>query len=160
MQTLLFFFFLSSFLFFPFSAKSSRKLTFLYLANDVIQNSKRKGPEFTREFESVLVDAFSHVARYVAVFLQLSSLGIFTLVIQSLIQLDFVGFLSLESACTLSVVEIGSAFCLGTVQCKWAILCVNQPFTASRVCSLCAAPVDFISIVTKRSGRSVYGHWK
>uniref|UniRef100_A0A8C0FN58 Regulation of nuclear pre-mRNA domain containing 1B n=1 Tax=Bubo bubo TaxID=30461 RepID=A0A8C0FN58_BUBBB len=40
-----------------------RKLTFLYLANDVIQNSKRKGPEFTREFESVLVDAFSHVAR-------------------------------------------------------------------------------------------------
>uniref|UniRef100_A0A2K6SXT3 Regulation of nuclear pre-mRNA domain containing 1B n=1 Tax=Saimiri boliviensis boliviensis TaxID=39432 RepID=A0A2K6SXT3_SAIBB len=43
-------------------AKSNRKLTFLYLANDVIQNSKRKGPEFTREFESVLVDAFSHVA--------------------------------------------------------------------------------------------------
>lgn len=55
-------------IFFPssiFLAKSSRKLTFLYLANDVIQNSKRKGPEFTREFESVLVDAFSHVARYV-----------------------------------------------------------------------------------------------
>lgn len=52
-----------SFSFFP--AKSNRKLTFLYLANDVIQNSKRKGPEFTREFESVLVDAFSHVARYV-----------------------------------------------------------------------------------------------
>lgn len=51
--------------FFFFPAKSNRKLTFLYLANDVIQNSKRKGPEFTREFESVLVDAFSHVARYV-----------------------------------------------------------------------------------------------
>lgn len=60
--------FFSSFFFSPpFPAKSSRKLTFLYLANDVIQNSKRKGPEFTREFESVLVDAFSHVARYVAV---------------------------------------------------------------------------------------------
>lgn len=44
-------------------AKSSRKLTFLYLANDVIQNSKKKGPEFTREFEGVLVDACSHVAR-------------------------------------------------------------------------------------------------
>ncbi|XP_030067908.1 regulation of nuclear pre-mRNA domain-containing protein 1B [Microcaecilia unicolor] len=44
-------------------AKSNRKLTFLYLANDVIQNSKRKGPEFTREFETVLVDAFSHVSR-------------------------------------------------------------------------------------------------
>nr|XP_033818896.1 regulation of nuclear pre-mRNA domain-containing protein 1B isoform X3 [Geotrypetes seraphini] len=44
-------------------AKSNRKLTFLYLANDVIQNSKRKGPEFTKEFETVLVDAFSHVSR-------------------------------------------------------------------------------------------------
>ncbi|KAJ8259033.1 hypothetical protein COCON_G00180450 [Conger conger] len=44
-------------------AKTSRKLTFLHLANDVIQNSKRKGPEFTRDFESVLVDACSHVAR-------------------------------------------------------------------------------------------------
>lgn len=43
-------------------AKSNRKLTFLYLANDVIQNSKKKGPEFTRDFESVLVDACSHVA--------------------------------------------------------------------------------------------------
>lgn len=44
-------------------AKNSRKLTFLYLANDVIQNSKKKGPEFTRDFEGVLVDACSHVAR-------------------------------------------------------------------------------------------------
>lgn len=45
------------------SAKTSRKLTFLYLANDVIQNSKKKGPEFTKDFEGVLVDAYSHVAR-------------------------------------------------------------------------------------------------
>ncbi|KAA0706522.1 Regulation of nuclear pre-mRNA domain-containing protein 1B [Triplophysa tibetana] len=44
-------------------AKTSRKLTFLYLANDVIQNSKKKGPEFTKDFETVLVDAYSHVAR-------------------------------------------------------------------------------------------------
>lgn len=44
-------------------AKTSRKLTFLYLANDVIQNSKKKGPEFTKDFETVLVDACSHVAR-------------------------------------------------------------------------------------------------
>uniref|UniRef100_A0A8C1D0Y7 Regulation of nuclear pre-mRNA domain containing 1B n=1 Tax=Cyprinus carpio carpio TaxID=630221 RepID=A0A8C1D0Y7_CYPCA len=44
-------------------AKSSRKLTFLYLANDVIQNSKKKGPEFAKDFEGVLVDACSHVAR-------------------------------------------------------------------------------------------------
>uniref|UniRef100_A0A8C5QF59 Regulation of nuclear pre-mRNA domain containing 1B n=1 Tax=Leptobrachium leishanense TaxID=445787 RepID=A0A8C5QF59_9ANUR len=43
-------------------AKSSRKLTFLYLANDVIQNSKRKGPEFAREFENVLLDAILHVS--------------------------------------------------------------------------------------------------
>ncbi|CAN0280644.1 unnamed protein product [Lampetra planeri] len=44
-------------------AKPSRKLTFLYLANDVIQNSKKKGPEFGRDFGPVLVDAFGHVAR-------------------------------------------------------------------------------------------------
>ncbi|XP_028307747.1 regulation of nuclear pre-mRNA domain-containing protein 1B [Gouania willdenowi] len=43
-------------------AKTNRKLTFLYLANDVIQNSKKKGPEFTKDFETVLVDACSHVA--------------------------------------------------------------------------------------------------
>lgn len=54
---------LLSFFFRPV-AKNSRKLTFLYLANDVIQNSKKKGPEFTKDFESVLVDACSHVARY------------------------------------------------------------------------------------------------
>lgn len=47
-------------------AKTSRKLTFLYLANDVIQNSKKKGPEFAKDFESVLVDACSHVARYLS----------------------------------------------------------------------------------------------
>ncbi|XP_058234195.1 regulation of nuclear pre-mRNA domain-containing protein 1A isoform X2 [Hemibagrus wyckioides] len=40
----------------------SRKLTFLYLANDVIQNSKRKGPEFTQDFAPVIVDAFKHVS--------------------------------------------------------------------------------------------------
>nr|XP_032830685.1 regulation of nuclear pre-mRNA domain-containing protein 1B-like isoform X2 [Petromyzon marinus] len=45
------------------TAKPSRKLTFLYLANDVIQNSKKKGPEFGRDFGPVLVDAFGHVAR-------------------------------------------------------------------------------------------------
>lgn len=55
--------FSSTFLLNCVSAKSNRKLTFLYLANDVIQNSKKKGPEFTKDFESVLVDACSHVAR-------------------------------------------------------------------------------------------------
>ncbi|KAM4688828.1 regulation of nuclear pre-mRNA domain-containing protein 1A isoform 2-T2 [Discoglossus pictus] len=43
-------------------AKANRKLTFLYLANDVIQNSKRKGPEFTKDFAPVIADAFKHVA--------------------------------------------------------------------------------------------------
>ncbi|XP_048848445.1 regulation of nuclear pre-mRNA domain-containing protein 1A-like isoform X1 [Brienomyrus brachyistius] len=43
-------------------AKVSRKLTFLYLANDVIQNSKRKGPEFTQDFAPVIIDAFKHVS--------------------------------------------------------------------------------------------------
>ncbi|KAM9776490.1 regulation of nuclear pre-mRNA domain-containing protein 1A-like [Syngnathus typhle] len=44
-------------------APVSRKLTFLYLANDVIQNSKRKGPEFTQDFAPIIVDAFKHVYR-------------------------------------------------------------------------------------------------
>lgn len=44
------------------SAKDSRKLTFMYLANDVIQNSKKKGPEFGKEFGSVLKKAFAHLA--------------------------------------------------------------------------------------------------
>lgn len=34
---------------------------FMYLANDVIQNSKKKGPEFGKEFESVLPRAFEHM---------------------------------------------------------------------------------------------------
>ncbi|KAB0374701.1 hypothetical protein FD755_013193 [Muntiacus reevesi] len=38
------------------------KLTFLYLANYVIQNSKRKGPEFTKDFAPVIVEAFKHSA--------------------------------------------------------------------------------------------------
>lgn len=48
------------------AAQVPRKLTFLYLANDVIQNSKRKGPEFTQDFAPVIVDAFKHVYRSVS----------------------------------------------------------------------------------------------
>ncbi|XP_072303595.1 regulation of nuclear pre-mRNA domain-containing protein 1A-like isoform X1 [Eucyclogobius newberryi] len=44
-------------------AQVSRKLTFVYLANDVIQNSKKKGPEFTQDFAPVIVDAVKHVHR-------------------------------------------------------------------------------------------------
>lgn len=45
-------------------AKDNRKLTFMYLANDVIQNSKKKGPEFGKEFETVLPKAFEHMKRF------------------------------------------------------------------------------------------------
>uniref|UniRef100_A0A0K8TRL2 Putative regulator of nuclear mrna n=1 Tax=Tabanus bromius TaxID=304241 RepID=A0A0K8TRL2_TABBR len=40
----------------------SRKLTFMYLANDVIQNSKKKGPEYGEEFGRVLESVFLHIA--------------------------------------------------------------------------------------------------
>lgn len=33
----------------------------MFLANDVIQNSKRKGPEYASEFSKVLVKAFAHI---------------------------------------------------------------------------------------------------
>ena len=36
-----------------FSATSEKKLTLLFLVNDVLQHSKRKGPQF--------VDAFGHI---------------------------------------------------------------------------------------------------
>ncbi|KAF2893990.1 hypothetical protein ILUMI_12186 [Ignelater luminosus] len=43
-------------------AKESKKLTFMYLANDVIQNSRKKGPEFGKEFGVILIKAFQHLA--------------------------------------------------------------------------------------------------
>lgn len=33
----------------------------MYLANDVIQNSKKKGPEYGKEFGAVLKKAFEHM---------------------------------------------------------------------------------------------------
>ncbi|XP_062570515.1 regulation of nuclear pre-mRNA domain-containing protein 1B-like isoform X2 [Saccostrea cucullata] len=38
--------------------RPSQRLTFMYLANDVIQNSKKKGPEFTKDFATVLPEAY------------------------------------------------------------------------------------------------------
>ncbi|KAL4235462.1 Regulation of nuclear pre-mRNA domain-containing protein 1A [Mactra antiquata] len=35
-----------------------RRLIYIYLANDVIQNSKKKGPEFSKDFGTVLAEAF------------------------------------------------------------------------------------------------------
>ncbi|XP_050725631.1 regulation of nuclear pre-mRNA domain-containing protein 1B-like isoform X2 [Eriocheir sinensis] len=43
------------------SATDSRKLTFMYLANDVIQNSKKKGPEYNKEFGNKLGKVFEHL---------------------------------------------------------------------------------------------------
>lgn len=45
-----------------FSAKESRKLTFMYLANDVIQNSKKKGPEYGQEFGIHMQKAFEYMS--------------------------------------------------------------------------------------------------
>ncbi|KAJ3282431.1 Regulation of nuclear pre-mRNA domain containing protein 1B [Borealophlyctis nickersoniae] len=45
-------------------AAAHRKLCFMYLANDVIQNSRRKGEEFVKEFGTVLPDAISHAYRH------------------------------------------------------------------------------------------------
>ena len=42
--------------------EKARKLTSLYLANDVVQNSKKKGPEFAKEFGVILPKAFNHLA--------------------------------------------------------------------------------------------------
>ncbi|KAG5870074.1 hypothetical protein JTB14_008446 [Gonioctena quinquepunctata] len=44
-------------------AKDSKKLTFMYLANDVIQNSKKKGPEYGQEFGLHLKKAFEHMSK-------------------------------------------------------------------------------------------------
>ena len=45
------------------TANSGRKLTLLYLANDIIQNSKRKGQEYKLEFTRVLPRAFQLVSK-------------------------------------------------------------------------------------------------
>lgn len=44
-------------------AGADQKLTLLYLANDVIQNSKKKGTEFKTEFVKVLPRAFQLVSK-------------------------------------------------------------------------------------------------
>ena len=41
---------------------NGRKLTFLYLANDVAQNSKKKHPEYAKEFGTVMTQVVEHLA--------------------------------------------------------------------------------------------------
>ncbi|XP_016966728.1 regulation of nuclear pre-mRNA domain-containing protein 1A [Drosophila biarmipes] len=52
-----------------------KKLTFMYLANDVIQNSKKKGPEYGKEFNHVLGKVFAHIGEKCASDKLLGSLG-------------------------------------------------------------------------------------
>ena len=40
----------------------NRKLSAMYLVNDVVQNSRKKGPEFAREFGTVMGRGFYHLA--------------------------------------------------------------------------------------------------
>lgn len=47
------------------SKNQSKKLTLVYLANDVIQNSRKKGPEYMNEFAPILKQAFESIVRYV-----------------------------------------------------------------------------------------------
>ena len=46
------------------ATKSERKLTFIYLANDMLQNSRKKGYEYMTEFSTVLCDAIENTAKY------------------------------------------------------------------------------------------------
>lgn len=46
-----------------FPAQDHRKLTFLYLANDVVQVSRKKGGEFGKSFSLILKKTFEHMAR-------------------------------------------------------------------------------------------------
>jgi regulator of Ty1 transposition protein 103 len=43
-----------------FTASAKRKLLFIYLCNDVCQNSRRKGSEFVEAFRSVVPEAIEH----------------------------------------------------------------------------------------------------
>ncbi|XP_048576525.1 regulation of nuclear pre-mRNA domain-containing protein 1B [Nematostella vectensis] len=43
--------------------KTSKRLTFMYLANDVLQNSKKKGNEYNLEFKAAMPSAFKFVGQ-------------------------------------------------------------------------------------------------
>lgn len=44
-------------------AKPKKKLTLMYLTNDILQNSRKKGAEFSKDFSTVLPAAFRHCAK-------------------------------------------------------------------------------------------------
>ncbi|XP_046842620.1 regulation of nuclear pre-mRNA domain-containing protein 1B-like [Xenia sp. Carnegie-2017] len=43
--------------------KPAKKMTFMYLCNDVLQNSRKKGTEFNKEFVTALPNAISHCSK-------------------------------------------------------------------------------------------------
>lgn len=45
------------------SKKCDRKITFIYLANDILQNSRKKGSEFMNEFLKALPEAIENTSR-------------------------------------------------------------------------------------------------
>src|SRR4051812_5155305 len=46
------------------SASAERKLTFIYLANDILQNSRKKGNEYSEEFAKVLPSAIEDTSKH------------------------------------------------------------------------------------------------
>ena len=45
-----------------YKTSNDRKLTFLYLANDVVQNSRKKAPEFSKDYGHVLKKILAHLS--------------------------------------------------------------------------------------------------
>ena len=50
--------------FFNRSPDVQKKLALLYLANDVLQNSRKKGPQYVQEFYRALPKALKHVVKH------------------------------------------------------------------------------------------------
>lgn len=46
------------------NSKPDRKLTLLYLANDILQNSRKKGSEYLKEYSNMMQDAIEDIAKY------------------------------------------------------------------------------------------------
>ena len=46
------------------AAAIDRQMSLLYLANDILQNSRRKGPEFVNEFYHVMPRPISHLLKH------------------------------------------------------------------------------------------------
>ena len=51
----------------------------MYLCNDVIQNSKRKGPEYAQEYEKILPKAIKAVHKLVMCYVYSSFVGVYNM---------------------------------------------------------------------------------